>query len=59
MKNKSKIPTMGQLVIVLLAIDKAQTVPQRDLDCGPGFSGLSQIDGPNRPPHSVEYLWQV
>ncbi len=50
---------MGQLVIVLLAIDKAQTVPQRDLDCGPGFSGLSQIDGPNRPTHSVEYLWQV
>ncbi len=39
---------MDQLINVLLAIDKAHTVPQRALDCEPGFGGLNQVHGPNR-----------
>ncbi len=38
---------MDQLVNVLLAVDKACTLPQMALDCGPGLSGLNnQIYGP-------------
>ncbi len=40
---------MGQLVNVLLAIDKAHTVPQWTLDCGPGFGGLNQVYRPTMP----------
>ncbi len=32
--------TMGQLVNVLLAIDKAHVVPQRALDYGSGFRSV-------------------
>ncbi len=32
---------MGQFSKILLAIDNAQAVPQRALDCGPGLSGLN------------------
>ncbi len=38
---------MGQFSNVLLAFDNAHTVPQRDLDCGPGIGGLNQVYGPN------------
>ncbi len=31
---------MGQLKNVLLTIDKAHTVPQRALDCGPSVGGF-------------------
>ncbi len=34
---------MGQLVNVLLAIDKAHTIPQRALDYIPSFGGLNQV----------------
>ncbi len=40
---------MDQLVNVLLAIDKANTVLQKAPDCGPGLSGLNQVYGPIRP----------
>ncbi len=40
---------MGQLVNVLLAVNKANIVPQRDLDYGSGVGGLNHIYGPNRP----------
>ncbi len=46
-------PTLGQLVNVLLAIDKAHTVPQSDLDLRPGVSWLNYVYGPNHPTHSV------
>ncbi len=46
-------PTMGQLLNVLLAIERAHTVPQRALDCGPGFGELNQVYWPNRPTPSV------
>ncbi len=39
---------MGHFNNVLLAIDKAHTVPQRALDCGPGLGGLKQVYGPNQ-----------
>ncbi len=32
---------MGQYIIVELAIDKAHTVPHKDLDCRPGLGGLN------------------
>ncbi len=40
---------MDQLVNVLLlvAIYKGHTVPQRALDCRPGLDGLNQVYGPN------------
>ncbi len=38
---------MDQLVNVLLFINKAHTVPQRAMDCGPGFGGLNQVYAPN------------
>ncbi len=44
---------MGQLVNVLLSFDKEHRVPHRALDCGPGFSGLNQVYGANRPTDSV------
>ncbi len=40
---------MGQFSNVLLAIDKAHTVPQRGLYCQPGLGGLNQVYGPNHP----------
>ncbi len=51
---------MGQLVNVLLAIDKVHTVPQRAMDCGLGFGGLNQVYEPNCPtPFFLESMWQV
>ncbi len=44
---------MGQLVNVLLAIEKAHTLLYRALDCGPDFGGLNQAYGPNHPTTSV------
>ncbi len=44
---------MGQFRKVLLAIDKAHTVPQRALDCRPGLGGLNQVYRPNCPTSSV------
>ncbi len=44
---------MGQFSKVLLAIDKAYTVPQRALECRPGLGGLNQVYGPNHPTPSV------
>ncbi len=35
---------MDQLINILLAIDKAHTVPQMALDCGPGLGGVSSTD---------------
>ncbi len=32
-----------------LVIDKAHTVPQRAMDCGPGLGGLNQVYGPTVP----------
>ncbi len=49
MYNKVNRPTMGQLVNVLLAIDRAYTVPQRALYCVPGFGWLSRFIGPTIP----------
>ncbi len=40
---------MGQFSKVVLAIDTAHAVPQRVQDCRPGFGGLNQVYGPNRP----------
>ncbi len=34
---------MGQLVNILLTIDKVYTVPQRALDCGPGLGRLNKL----------------
>ncbi len=34
---------MGQLINVLLAIEKAHTVPQRALYCRLGLGGLNQV----------------
>ncbi len=45
---------MDQLVNVQLAIDKANTVPQRDLDFRPGLGGLNQIYGCNCHTHSAQ-----
>ncbi len=42
-------PTMGQLVNVLLAIDKELTVPKWVLDCGRGFDEINQVYQPNHP----------
>ncbi len=41
---------MDQLVnvLLLLAFNKACTVPQRSLDCRPDLGGLNQAYGPNR-----------
>ncbi len=39
------MPAMCQLVNLLLAIDEAHTVPERTLDCRPGFGGLNQVMG--------------
>ncbi len=47
MRNKINRPAMRQLENVLWAIDKAHTVPQRVLDCGPGWAGLNQVYGLN------------
>ncbi len=41
--------TMGQFSKVLLAINNAHTVPQRDLDCRPGICGLNKVYGLNCP----------
>ncbi len=38
---------MDQLVNLILAIDKAHTVPERVLDCRPDLGGLNHVDGPN------------
>ncbi len=38
--------TMGQLVNVLLATDKAHPVSQRALDCRPGLGQLNRFMGP-------------
>ncbi len=40
---------MDQLVNVLFSIDKAHTVPQRTMDCGPGLGGLNQVTSPTDP----------
>ncbi len=40
---------MGQFSNVLLAIDKAHTVPKRTLDCRLGLGGLNQVYRPNCP----------
>ncbi len=47
---------MGQFSKVLLAIDKAHTVPQRALDCRPDLGGLNQVYGSIRP--TVDNLMQ-
>ncbi len=46
---------MGQFSNVLLVIVKANTVPQRALDCGPGLGGLNKAHMPNcrTPPFRV------
>ncbi len=44
---------MGQLVNVILTLDKVHTAPQRTLDGGPGLGGLNQVDGPTRPTPSA------
>ncbi len=36
---------MDQLINALLTIDKAHTVLERALDCGPGLGGLNQAYG--------------
>ncbi len=38
---------MDHLVSVLLTINKAHTLAQKYLDCGPGVGGLNQVYGPN------------
>ncbi len=40
---------MGQFIKVLLAVDKAHTVPQSALGCRPGLCGLNYVYGHNRP----------
>ncbi len=40
---------MGQFSKVLLAIDNANIVPQRALDCGLGLGGLNMVMGPTVP----------
>ncbi len=40
---------MNQLLNLLLAIDKAHTVPQMILNCEPGLGGLNQVSGHNHP----------
>ncbi len=40
---------MGQFNKVLLAIDKAHTVPEKTLDCGPSSGELNQVMGPTVP----------
>ncbi len=45
---------MDQFSNILLAIEKAHTVPQRALDCRPGFTWLNQVYGPNCPTPSVK-----
>ncbi len=40
-QNKINRLTMDKSINILLAIDKAHTVPQRFLDCGPGAGGLN------------------
>ncbi len=47
---------MGQFNNVLLAIDKAHTVPQRSLEFGPVLDGLNKVDGHNRPTPSVKSI---
>ncbi len=37
---------MGQFSKVLLAVDNAQTVTERALDCGTGLGWLKQVVGP-------------
>ncbi len=44
---------MGQSSKVLLAIDKAHTVPQWAMDCRPALGGLNQVYGPNHPTPSI------
>ncbi len=44
---------MDKLLNVLLASDKAHTVPQRALDCRPGLSRLNQVYGSNNPTPSA------
>ncbi len=46
---------MGQFSKVLLAIEKAHTVPERAQDCGPCLGGLNQVMCPTIP----LILWQV
>ncbi len=55
-KNKINRLAMGQFSNVLLAIDKAHTVPQRLMDCGPGLGGLNQLNGLNHPTLSVKSI---
>ncbi len=47
---------MDQLVNVLLAIDKAHTVPWKALYCRPDLGGLNQVNGPNRPTPSAQSI---
>ncbi len=44
---------MDQLVNILLAIDKANTVPYSVLDCEPGLGGLKQVYEPVHPTSSA------
>ncbi len=45
--------TMGQFSNELLIIDKADTVPESALDCGPNLGGLNQVYGPNHTTPSI------
>ncbi len=45
---------MDQLAKVLWAIDHEITVPQKTLDCGPGFCRLNQVCVPNCPTASAQ-----
>ncbi len=47
---------MSQFSIVLLVIDKAHTVPQRAMDCGPNVGRLNQDYGQNHPTLSVKSI---
>ncbi len=48
---------MGQLVNVILTIDKVHTAPQKILDYGPGLGGLNQVYGTNHP--TLEHYGRV
>ncbi len=48
-KNKINRLLMGQLVNVILAIDKAHTASQRAMNYGLGLGGINQVYGPNCP----------
>ncbi len=50
---------MGQFIKLLLAIDIANTVQQKALDCRLSLGGINQVDAPNRPTRRLDILWQV